>query len=292
MLPRRLRALLLFSVSGIFLLAQSVAFAHGSWGFTCPRRTGAQLPPTVDGYINPSNEYSDAWHGFQLLYRPRVNLTPVPVYFVSTATNLYIAVQNIPLHLGTETPFVSVVFDTLHDGGAVARNDDLSVVISENGTRWAQRGDGAGGFVNAPEITGWTAVRSLGELSWTAEFQIPLSRIGGGNPSTTIGFHIRHNWLRGTGDDYVWPPTGGWNVPNTWADLQWFAAPSGTQIYLDQVRITHGLEYDWNAVCWYDMIAGKDLLVRVQLCGTPRFGALLTPNASSIAIIHMLRLRR
>ena len=239
-------------------------FGHGSWGMWVPRRDVSQPAPTVNGQVSQL-EYFDAWRFSRILYQPRVSFAPAQTYFVATPTNLYIGISGLRQHLGTVGPFVSVVFDVAHNGGRVPLSDDIVFELNEDGSSRAKRGDGLGGFALDPTITGWAAVRTLGATTWTAELRIPLSLLGGGTPMSQIGFHVRHNWLRYTGDDFVWAPTAYWNVPDSWADLLWFAARTTPSIGLDQVRITQGLEYDRQPGVFYDFVAEKDTLVRAQL---------------------------
>ena len=253
-------------VACVMVLFQSgPAFSHGSWWLSVPRRDVSQAAPTVDGQVSQL-EYWDAWRHTTILYQPRFPYHyPARLYLVATPTHLYVAIYGMPRGTGSTTPFVSLVFDTAHNGGSVPLSDDIVFELMQDGTGQAKRGDGIGSFVLDPTITGWTAVRALVVGNdWSAEFRIPLSQLGGGAPAATIGFHVRHNWVRDQGDDFVWPPTGGWNVPDSWADLEWLPIPDTPGVGLDAYRITQGVEYD-QAGWEHDFVAGKDVLVRAQL---------------------------
>lgn len=243
------------------------ASADRSYALVVPREAAGRPLPVVDGVCD-AGEYVNSWRFSRILYRPRVNYDPITLRLVSTADDLYVCVQGMPFRLGMVEPFVSLAFDVDHDGGTVPNTDDVWFTLSETGSLQAGRGTGTGGgFPDDPTLTGWDAAMGIyNEFYWTAEFRIPLSLIGGGTPGTVIGFHVRHNWLQFQGDDYIWPPNGGWNVPDTWGDLLWLRAPTGEgRVRLDEVRITQGLEFDRTAGVSHDLIAEKETLVRAQV---------------------------
>ncbi|MEW5870614.1 MAG: hypothetical protein AB1894_15180 [Chloroflexota bacterium] len=271
-MKRKLLSVLLITVILVTLFGPThTAFGHGSWMTLAPRREvlPSRPAPVVDGVCDAVTEYAGAWSLHRILYHPRVEeQPPATMYLLATQTDFYICISGMPQSVIDEKPFVAVQFDVAHDGGALTDSDDLRFTITEDGQTGAYRGNGAG-FTPAPDITGWQIARTKWPDSgfaiyWYAEFRIPLSHLGGGSPNTEIGFHVRHNWYHYVGDDYVWPPTAVWNVPNTWADLLWLSAPTN-QIRTDRVRITQGLEYDPSGGVAYDLIAGRQTLVRSQL---------------------------
>lgn len=259
-------------IAGALLFSGRVALAHGTYFAVAPRLAPGAPVPVFNGVCRP-DEYSPSLR-YSILYRPRFDWNPATLYLLTTSTDLYVCVSGMPLNLGSSSPFVSVTVDTRHDGGRVPGTDDLYFILRESGGMEANRGDGAGGLVAAPDLSGWTALRADGVdgLSWSAEYRIPLTLLGGATPLTVAGIQVRHNRLRSDFDDFVWPARAEYTVPNTWADLIWGAAPSGPgTIRVDVSRITQGLEQDVTGGVLYDAIAGKDTLIRAQLYqfGTP-----------------------
>src|SRR5439155_2253371 len=58
------------------------------------------------------------------------------------------------------------------------------------------------------------------------------------------------------------------NNPSTWADLWWGVFPTASgpgEPFVDVTRVTQGLEFDTTAAVAYDLVAGKDTLIRTQL---------------------------
>lgn len=190
------------------------------------------------------------------------------VNLVASSADLYVCLNNLPIGIGSQDRFISLAFDVAHDGGPVPDSDDIRFILHEDGTKLYDRGNLSGGFVPDPTAINWDAVVGPnGSFNWNAEFRIPLSALGGGDRLEFIGFHIRHNWLRFQGDDYIWPTGGGWNVPRTWGDLIWLRQPENV-IEVDVSRITQGLEYDVTARVPYDFIAAKKTYVTAQLYST------------------------
>jgi len=247
-----------------FFTQDTSSYAYGSWGLSVPGRGTGQPLPVVNGIVAPS-EYSGAWQSSRILYRPAAPYSPASVFLLAGPTDLFVAVQGMPLVVGAGTPSAAIAFDTTNQGGHALNSGDLMFSITQMGALQAFRGSPAGGFMPDATITGWTAAASTNQTSWTAEFRIPLSLIGGGAAQSVIGIHVRHNSFRGPGDDFSWPPAAVsvLNRPDTWADLMMPVLP--TSVWLDALRITQGLEYDISAGVSYNLIADRDTLVRAQL---------------------------
>ena len=256
-----LSLLLILTIGAGFLAYNTPALSHGSWERTVIRLDDSRPVPGVDG-ICGRNEYINSPPWYPILYPSPYSWTSVKAGLLYTSTDLYICLSGMVDRLPREG-LVALQFDVDHDGGRVTDGDDIMLTIDHEGTIAAYRGDGSGGFVPAPEITGWEArTDPTLEFTWEAEYRIPLSLIGGGEPSTRVGFHLRDNLLS---NDYGWPPIASWNVPNTWGDLVWGHPPTTSLVRLDLQRITQGLEYDVPGLTTYHLIAGKDTLVRAQL---------------------------
>lgn len=254
-------------VCALLLLAPASAPAHGTFGMIVPSEPFGRPLPHVDG-VAATGEYVNAWRLSRLFYRPRFNWDPARIYLLASDTDLYVCLQNLPVRSGSSLPFISLLFDVNHNGGATPGADDLAFIIDENGATSVKRGSGnaATPWSLATGVTGWEAHRAtLTELTWGVEFRIPRSLLGGGAPGSLTGLRICHNWLRFTGDDYSWGPTSAWDSPNTWGDLLWGGAPAATSdVSVDLLRVTQGLEYDWHAGVPYDLIAGKETMIRTQ----------------------------
>jgi hypothetical protein len=281
----------IFSWRGFLSVLAGVIFLNTCWAVAgdaavlVPRQASGRPVPQVDG-LCAASEYAPGWRTSFLFYAPRYGGSlPARVNLISTATDLYVCLDNLPRQLGTVTPFVSLAFDTARDGGEVPIGDDVRFSLVEGGGLDADRGNGSGAFVDDPSLSHWQAeyaVRS--EFSWIAEFRIPLVLLGGGRPLDTIGFHVRHNWLRFQGDDFALPPSAGWNVPRTWMRLTWLPppAPGAGEILVDQFRMTQGLDIDVRAAVSHRLIIRKDTLVIAQLY---RLGSVPTVDLGSECVL-------
>lgn len=257
-------------IAGLLAIAMfarpQAAIAHGSSAMIVVKQAAGHAAPVVDGYAG-SNEYRDGWRYAFITYAPRYRWSSASIYAMATQSDLYVLIQNMPVHSGSVYSEADLIFDTTHNGGRVLDTGDLLFSINEAGATRAMRGAGAGFMVDST-LTGWQAARvNPNDLTWNAEFRIPLSRLG----STTatqpvIGFQVRQRNVRSVGDDFAWGEDAAFQVPLTWSNLIWggsaVAAPS---VRLDALRITQGLEYDVTAGRAYDLVAGKDTLVRLQL---------------------------
>ncbi|HTI68974.1 MAG TPA: hypothetical protein VMF06_03360 [Candidatus Limnocylindria bacterium] len=253
----------LLGILAYFGLAPGV-LAHGSYAWGVTHQDPSRPSPVVDGVYNEA-EYVSAWR-LNLLYRPGFAWRPARMSLLGTSNDFYLCVQGMPQTVSGPGTFLSVAFDVGHTGGAVARGNHLVFNVYPDGHSEVLQGDGAGGFRSATNIVGWSAVRALDQLEWTVELRVPLGILGGGAPGSVLGFEVRQNWLRASGDDFAWPPTAYYNVPNTWGDLYWFGVPTATpSVGLDQVQVSQGLVTDTTSAVDYDLIAGKDTAVRAQL---------------------------
>ena len=252
----------ILALVGLITFAPNVS-AHGGYAWGVTRLDPSRPAPIIDGRCDVA-EYLTAWR-LNLLYAPGFNWRPARINLLSTSNDLYICVEHMPLTISGPGGFLSVAFDVGHTGGALAGANHLVFNVYEHGNPQLVQGNGTGGFTPNTNAPSWSAAVQIGELEWTAELRIPLSAIGGGAPGSTVGFEIRHNWLRQAGDDFVWPPGAYYNVPNTWADLVWFGVPTATpSVGLDLVQISQGLQTDTTSRVDYDLVAGKDSVVRAQ----------------------------
>ena len=255
------------SVLVMFLLTLFVqpSQAHGST-VAVPREGPTRPVPVVDGQCE-RGEYVNAYPVGAFIYDPVGSFTPVLAYIISNDSDLFLCMRNMPLRLGATRPYIEVVFDTHHDSGVNPDNDDLRFIIFEDGTSSSQRGTGRGWRDDAT-IRGWEMRMDFESAGfyWHVEARFPLSLLGGGEAGRVIGASIQHRSLRTEGDRFPWPRGSNSRLPFTWADLE-FRSPSGTPGWFrtDQVRVTQGLDFDMNAGVAYDLIAGKDTLIRTQI---------------------------
>ena len=247
-LNKRFSVLRVLGLGAIVLFITASALAHTCWMGDVPRKAPAEVVPTVDGIRGPTEYPTALW--WPLVYRPRADFDPARIYLVTTDSDLYMFFENLP-DGGTwnRYDYLTVIFDTAHDGGRVPRSDDIQF---ELGHRWVGdrvlRGDNTSGFVPDPSIVGWEAQKRYPDGDhWNLELRIPLALIGDGNPHTTVGFYVGHHQLMETeGNDYKRPPAANAASPCTWADLVWQEASSYTIPCVDVIRVTQGLELQGN----------------------------------------------
>jgi len=246
----------------LWFLAAAPVRAERSYGLSVPRMVATQTAPVVDG-ARGRNEYAGAWRSSRILYRPMLDAAPASVELLATDSMLFIFVEGLPLRQGREAPFVSLTFDPENEGGRMPDADDLEFTLTEDGMAQAGRGAGQNGFVLDPSITGWSSALNRGQSSWSAEFGIPLSLLGGNNRAGNMGFRVGHHAVIAAVDEFVWPPKASRTQPTLWGGL--LLIPLNKDVDVDVARITQGLEKDISAGVYYEKIAGKDTLVRVQL---------------------------
>jgi hypothetical protein len=160
--------------------------------------------------------------------------------------------------------FLSIVFDTNHDAGHLARQDDLRLDVYPDGTMEASRGNALGGFVPL-SASDWDAVIGPDEFRWGVEMRIRGSMLGGVTPGRWVGFHIRHNRVRWGGDDFGFPSTARSIVPNTWGHLYFLEPATDPELHVSTTLISQGFDEDLTGGVFYDLIAGKDTLAAGNL---------------------------
>ena len=242
------------------------ALAHGSYTRSVPRMASGRTAPSVDGLCSPA-EYPTEYFGSSQISIPYSPLygSSAAVRALANSSDLYVCVSGLAVRTGTApNPYLALYFDVTHLAGRTPQNDDLLFRIFETGGRSVLRGNGTT-YTAASDITNWAAVRTTGDMYWSAEFRISLSLLRGGVASQSIGFTVRHQAYDASHpDSFFWPPNSQSTNPSAWADLVW--APSITDnAHLDVYRITQGMEYDTSGTVFYDLVAGKDTLARAQL---------------------------
>jgi hypothetical protein len=241
---------------------------YSRMAFWVPRVGPSHAAPVVDGN-RLAAEYEGAWR-LRLAYEPRSPYPAASVYLLTTEAHLYVFVENMPLHAGSSrVTKLSLTFDRDHGGGTRIGEGDLRFSVSETGVAQEEVGMATGDFRLVGRAV--AAMSPSGSFGWNAEMQIPLSRLGGGDAGEILGFSIRHHDVHFDGTTYgdaIWPALASPDVPNTWADLVWLGGGSSGPVVVDRLRITQGLEFDLGAGVAYDLVAGKDSLVKAQLYTT------------------------
>lgn len=130
-------------------------------------------------------------------------------------TNLYACV------IGKKGSYASrswqLYLDTNNAAEAAPQADDIYLAVGIPGDlNVSARGNSSGGYVLAPEITGWQARSTLSGNEEMAEYSIPLSLLGNGQTCGNLfGLELIHTWVTAPGNDY--PAFGGtYNRPDTW----------------------------------------------------------------------------
>jgi hypothetical protein len=256
-------------VAGALTVPSAPASAHGSGVIIVPRQLGGRPDIAVDA--NCESDYRRSGNSRTILYRPGYDYAPASFSVLTTPFYLYVCVQGLSRtpNGSTTHPYMSLVFDPNHDGGAAPDADDLNLALGENNRMTEYHGNGTG-FVPQASTSEWFARTSLSqEIGWTAEFRINLSKIGDPHPGEVVGFQARHTALQSTNDSFPWPADSENRRPQTWGDL-FFLGPNTTTpgaVRLDAGRVTQGLEWDvaQGANKPYEFVAGKDAMVQGRL---------------------------
>jgi hypothetical protein len=107
------------------LLCTTTANADRSYALFVPRSAPAQPAPTVDGVCD-SIEYNGSWRFTRILFAPRISgVPPATLHMIATDADLYVCLEGVPFKFTDPDTFVSIVFDTDHDGGSRPDNDLL-----------------------------------------------------------------------------------------------------------------------------------------------------------------------
>lgn len=135
-------------------------------------------------------------------------------YIGATATQLYVCFSDVDLRI----QFGAVYIDSDNGASKVATSDDFVVRVDKNNLASSNTGNGAGDYTNKG-IPGYSAARSLGELTQSMEFALPRSEVNTGDGLFRMG--LIHHWLDNvSGVDFGWPNTIGYNSPATWSVLR------------------------------------------------------------------------
>ena len=257
------RKIAIASITAAFaggLIASIVpAYAHAYYA-TVALRTSVRNPvPAMNGTCE---EYAST-PGLARVAYPNV-ASPAIVRVLASNDFAFICIPRMPR--ANSSSAVSIALDGRHDGTAAPNTDDFKITLTESGVPSAFRGTGSGW--GPPTTSEWRAVNfTLNANAWSAEFRIPLALLGAGTPLQMSGLHVSHTGINAS--TYTWPPSSNLDQPNTWAELWWGMFPTGLdrpgEPLLDVARITHGLDYDVEAVVPYDYVAGKNLHVRAQV---------------------------
>ena len=256
-------------VGSALAIADPVASAHGSGVIIVPRQLDGRPAMHLDGSCEA--DYHRSGNARTLLYRPGYDWPPASVSLITTATQLWVCVTGLSRRPnGSATaPYLSLVFDPDHSASSAPDSDDLAFAIDENNGLTEYHGNGVG-FVPQPGLSGWSAMtQPAQEITWTAEYQISLAKIGNPGPGSVIGFQARHNALFSTNDYFPWPSDSTRNAPATWGDLFFLGATTTTPgfVQVEGERVTQGLEWDvaQGANKAYDFVAGKDAMMQGRL---------------------------
>jgi hypothetical protein len=104
--------------------------------------------------------------------------------------------------------------DVNGDATPLGAPGDVGFFVNHNGIPYQEVGTGDGMMVTQTPQLGFTAVISRGHSSWSAEFRIAESLLGGWNH--LVGLMLDH-------DGPHWPPPATDNAPETWAET-WLGA--------------------------------------------------------------------
>ncbi|MEM7129555.1 MAG: hypothetical protein AAF702_24695 [Chloroflexota bacterium] len=168
--------------------------------------------PIFDGSCSVA-EYQD---GNQVTFISRRGISEfeVTVSLKHDATDLYACFSGMPLGNASPGDFATLNLDPANDRGITPRADDLSLRITRAGV--TSGGSGLNGSFGGPDPGGWSARRTLGEFTWSAEFQIPRNLAGGWGHISGLG--LFHQSVQDMGDDYGWPINAHPRGPKLWAD--------------------------------------------------------------------------
>lgn len=206
---------------------------------------------------------------YLIYYAPRIEETP-PAHVQAVWNDQYLYICFSSLLVDTEyNDLVTVAFDLQNNGTAHPQTDDVWFASGHEGAVTPQRGTGSG-FTPDSSLTSMFNKYSgyQSETEYQVEFRFNRSLFSDGKGGFySPGVHVRHNWLLWQGDDYGYPSAAYWDGPQTWADLQWGTTSTTTMnVFPDVMRITQGLDYETanGRTTAYELIAGKDTLLRVQ----------------------------
>ncbi|HXJ64294.1 MAG TPA: hypothetical protein VNN79_11115, partial [Actinomycetota bacterium] len=168
-------AIVVSTIAAAFGAAAPEAGAHGNGVIIVPRQLAGRPAPHLDASCE--SDYRRSGNARPILYRPRYDGPPATVSLITTAYDLWVCIQGLSRRPNGSTtdPYVSLVFDTDHNGGAAPDGHDINLALSEDGTRTEYRGNGTG-FVPQPFPSLWSARTDRSqEVTWNAEFSIDLT---------------------------------------------------------------------------------------------------------------------
>ena len=263
-----LPALVLVGLLGGALLTVTPVAAHASGSILVPELPAGRPQPRVDASCE--SDYRASSNARTIQYRPGYNWPPATIRMITSNGFLFVCIQGLSRRPNgsSTTPYVALVFDPDHNGGAAPDSDDLNLSLDELGHPREWHGNGTG-FVPQSFASNWNAVTDTSsEITWDAEFQIRLSKIHA-RPGAIVGFQVRHTSLLRSNDAFSWPTGSQAGQPETWGDL-FFLGPTATvagTVLLDAGRVTQGLEWDvaQYANKAYDFVAGKDAFMTARL---------------------------
>ncbi|MCX7683235.1 MAG: hypothetical protein N2508_14925, partial [Anaerolineae bacterium] len=167
--------------------------------------------PKVDGLISPG-EYAGAGKVVFPGYGGDVE-----VFFKQDGTNLYVAfelpdkVNRIPV------PHVSLLVDTLANGGGAPQPDDYWFMVYRNGGASEWQGTGTTWTPAMPPLA-WNYGVTETMSGWSVEFNLPFDKLnipGGG--FHTLGLALGNGGL--ASGDHFWPAGANTRRPDTWGAL-------------------------------------------------------------------------
>lgn len=171
---------------------------------------------TVDGHCN----YFEYFDAAQVSFVDGNNTTGL-VYLKHDNQYLYVCMAGAA---GTYSQrFASVYLDPHNLRAAAPGTDDISLIVGiTTGAMSSLQGNGS--YFVGSSLAGWSAAAWTGYASsssttpgdW-AEFKIPLSYASPCG-SGTFSLAVYHHWFDGVSNDYGWPASQYWNVPNTWGE--------------------------------------------------------------------------
>lgn len=146
--------------------------------------------------------------------------------FVHAAGSLYVCIDG--LRYSEPNAFPADVNFYININGtptATPQSDDVGFGVDENGVPARARGNGTSWFSEIPDTFDVKTMR--GTDSWSAEFRIPESALGGWNRQVGLVFFFGHSFcitLPGgecisAGARSLWPTQGNVLNPSTWTEL-------------------------------------------------------------------------
>lgn len=193
---------------------QAAGQAARSWEVLPPLipEAPAQGSLALDGLPN-----DDAYGNALIIRIPLPGGQVARAQLLHMAGALQLCLADLPLATNSQMPpSVAVRIDVNAAREPFASQDDSGFVISADGLPWEEAGMGQGMMVLAQARQGFHAVVHRGESTWSAEFTIADSLLGGWNHDVGLMIDL------GAGQ---WPPGADAARPETWAPARFAQTP-------------------------------------------------------------------